>query len=360
MGRRITIVLGIALSALFLFLAIRGVDLHAMVRTLATTNLWYMPPCAVLTILALWLRSLRWRYLLHSVRPMPQSILFPATMIGFLANNVLPARLGEIVRAHVVGRRAAISRSAALASIVVERIFDLFTLLALFGVVVAISKFPGGLEKVAFLVLLLGLALLALLLVWNRYPDAVLRNITRLVPQRGKVRVASLATGFREGLRVFDSGFHLFLVGLISIGMWVAIIFVVWLCINSLKIAVPEPQAAIVSLVAISLVTMIPSAPGFIGTLQGAGTAALLAFGVPKEQGLAFSIVYHATQWIPINIVGVAFLLSEGLSLGQLSQLAGRGAESRSAGRQAEAGSPASPGSSETSTPPPSPRPRRG
>ncbi len=325
MGRRITILIGLLLSALFLYLAVRGVDLHKMVRTLARTNLWYMPPCLALTMIAFWLRSLRWRYLLHSVRPIPQSILFPATMIGFLANNLLPARLGELVRAHVAGRRARISRSAALASIVVERIFDLFTLLALFAVIVAVTRFPGGLEKVATLVFVIGLLALTLILIWNRYPGPVVRWILRVVPTRGRARVAALAADFGEGLRVFDRASHILVVCLLSVAMWISIVIVSLFSIVSLGIRVPEPQAAMVSLVAICLVTMVPSAPGFIGTLQGAGTAALLAFGVPKEQGLAFTIVYHATQWIPTNVVGAAFLLHEGLSLRQLSQLAGKG-----------------------------------
>lgn len=324
MGRRITLIVGIVLSALFLYLAARGVDIRAMLHTLSRTNLWYMAPCVALTLFAFWLRSLRWRFLLHSVRPIPQSILFPATMIGFLANNLLPARLGELVRAHVVGRRAEISRSAALASIVVERIFDLFTLLALFTVVMAVTKFPGGLDKVALVVFLFGISALGLTLAWNRYPKTIISLILRFVPARGRERVASLAARFGEGLGVFDRASHIIIVCLLSIGMWIAVIIVNWLAIESLGIRVPQPQAAMVSLVAISLVTMVPSAPGFIGTLQGAGTAALLVFGVPKEQGLAFSIVYHATQWIPVNLVGAAYLLHEGLSLRQLSQLAGR------------------------------------
>lgn len=105
--------------------------------------------------------------------------------------------------------------------------------------------------------------------------------------------------------------------------MWLSILVVIWLCFLSLSIHVPQPAGSLVALVAISLVTMVPSAPGFVGTLQGAGTAALVVFGVPKEQGLTFSIVYHATQWVPVNIVGAVFLFREGLSFGQLSRIAG-------------------------------------
>jgi hypothetical protein len=322
MSRRITFFVGIALSALFLYLAVRGARLSEMAAVLARANYWYMIPCVAFTLLAYGFRSLRWRYLLHSVRPIPMGTLFSATIIGFLANNVLPARLGELVRAHVVGRRAGISRSAALASIVIERIFDLFTLLALFGVVSFVSPYPGVVGEAALIVFGIGCAALIALILWNRHPDRFVRVLMRFIPSRGRDRAAGLADGFREGLGVFDKGAHLWMVGFVSILHWASIIIVTWLCIRSLGIAAPQPQASLVALVAIALITMVPSAPGFVGTLQGAGTAALLVFGVPKEQGLAFSILYHATQWLPVNIVGAYFLVREGMSLGQLSRLA--------------------------------------
>ncbi len=323
MARRWTIVIGLLLSAGFLYLAARGVDLQRMLAALAGASYAYMIPCVAFTLAAYWLRALRWGFLLRSMRPIPQGILFSATMIGFLANNVLPARLGELVRAHVLGRRASISRSAALASIVVERIFDLFTLLALFAVVALISPYPGMVGQVAGWVLLIGIVALAVLILWNRHPERVTRLALRLVPSRYRGRAERPAAGFREGLRVFDSTGHLLMVSLLSLIHWAAITIVVWLCFRALGIDAPQPQATLVALVAIALVTMIPSAPGFIGTLQGGGTAALLVFGLPKEQGLAFSILYHATQWLPVNIVGAAYLFREGMSLAQLSRIAG-------------------------------------
>jgi uncharacterized protein (TIRG00374 family) len=322
-SRRWTIVIGIAVSAVFLYFAVRGARVDRMIHALQGANYWYMIPCVVGTLLAFWIRALRWKVLLQPLRRIPQGIVFSATMIGFLANNVLPARLGELVRAHVVGRRAQVSRSAALASILIERIFDLFTLLVLFAVVALVSEFPGGLEKVALVGLVLGLVTLLLLLLWYRQPDRFLRLALRLVPGRFRDKADDLARRFRDGLRVFDSGAQLLVVGVLSVLMWALILLVVGLSIVALDIDAPQPQSAMVALVAIALVTMVPSAPGFIGTLQGGGTAAMLVFGVPKEQGLAFTIVFHATQWFPVNIVGLYYLFREGLSFGQLSRIAG-------------------------------------
>ncbi|MBM3286003.1 MAG: flippase-like domain-containing protein [Candidatus Eisenbacteria bacterium] len=340
MKRRWVVILGIVLSALFLHLAARGAKLDRMIESLKHAQYIYMIPCALLTLLAFWIRALRWRFLLHAVGPIPQGTLYSATMIGFLANNILPARLGELVRAHVVGTRAGISRSAALASIVVERIFDLFTLLALFAVGVLVARFPGGLGTVALIGLMIGLITLILLMIWNRHPKFFLERLLRLTPARLRARVERLGVGFREGLGVFNKTSYIFAVGLLSIAMWASIVVVIWLCFISLSIEVPQPQGSLVALVVISLVTMVPSAPGFVGTLQGGGTAALLVFGVPKELGLTFSIIYHATQWFPTNIVGAFYLLREGLSLGQLSRLAVQQDGAGAAGRRGEGDGP--------------------
>ena len=324
MRHRGMIILGILLSGLFLYFAVRGARVGEMLDVLAEANYWYMIPCVVFTLFAFWIRALRWRYLLYSIRVIPQGIVFSATMIGFLSNNILPARLGELVRAHVVGKRAGISRSAALASILVERIFDLFTLLALFGLVALTTEFPGGLDKVALLVLGLGLLTLVLLLVWHRCPEGFLTLVLKAVPRKFRRSAEDLGGRFQSGLSVFDRTSHLLVVGFLSLLMWFLILVIVGLSMLAVSIDLPQPQATMVALVAIALVTMIPSAPGFIGTMQGGGTLALSIYPeIAKEQALAFTIIFHATQWFPVNIVGIIYLVREGLSLGQLSRLAG-------------------------------------
>jgi len=326
MRRRGTIIVGLLVSALFLYLAVRGARVKEMIAAFAAANYWYMIPCVILTLFAFWLRALRWRYLLYSIRVIPQGVVFSATMIGFLANNLLPARLGELVRAHVVGKKAEISRSAAFASILIERIFDLFTVLALFGVVAVTTEFPGGLDKVALLVLGLGLLTLIFLLIWHRYPERFLRTAVKMIPRRFRGNAENLGNRFQTGLSVFDRTSHLLVVGFLSLLMWFLVLVVVGLAMVAIGIDLPQPQAAMVALVAIALVTMIPSAPGFIGTMQGGGTLALSIYPeIPKEQALAFTIVFHATQWFPVNFVGIIYLIREGLSLGQLSRLAGPG-----------------------------------
>lgn len=122
--------LGIGISVLFLFLAFRKVNLHELKKALESANYIYLIPAILLTILSLWIRAFRWQYILQPVREIRVSSLFSATMIGFMANNLLPVRLGEFVRAYTIGEKERISKSSSLATIVVERIFDGITILS--------------------------------------------------------------------------------------------------------------------------------------------------------------------------------------------------------------------------------------
>ena len=110
---------GLALSAVFLALAFRAARLADVLAALAHARYWLMAPALVLTVFAFGVRALRWRFLLSGVRPIPLGPLFSSTMIGFMGNNLLPARLGELLRADSLGRSSGIRRSTALASVVV-------------------------------------------------------------------------------------------------------------------------------------------------------------------------------------------------------------------------------------------------
>ena len=125
----------VLISTLFLILAFNRVNLYELKDTLETANYIYLIPAVLLTILSLWIRAVRWGYLLQPVKKININSLFSATAIGLMANNLLPARLGEFVRAYVIGKKELISKSASFATIVVERIFDGLTILLFFNVV---------------------------------------------------------------------------------------------------------------------------------------------------------------------------------------------------------------------------------
>ncbi|MDD3642101.1 MAG: lysylphosphatidylglycerol synthase transmembrane domain-containing protein, partial [Candidatus Krumholzibacteria bacterium] len=148
------LILGIVISAVFLFFALRNVDPGEMRAAFAAADYRYVLPAVCLTLISLWFRSVRWRYLLNPVKQIGRRSLLSAASIGLMANSVLPVRLGEFVRAYVIGRKERISKSSAFATIVVERIIDGVTVLAFFVAVVLRSPrhYPGWLQTIAYVV----------------------------------------------------------------------------------------------------------------------------------------------------------------------------------------------------------------
>src|SRR5438105_3805238 len=113
--------IGLVVSLVCLVLAFRGVDMGAAAALIAGANYWLLLPALAAYFAGVWVRAVRWRYLLRPIKPMPSGRLFPVVVIGYMANDVLPARMGEIARAYVLGRQEGVSSTSVLATIAVER-----------------------------------------------------------------------------------------------------------------------------------------------------------------------------------------------------------------------------------------------
>jgi glycosyltransferase 2 family protein len=312
------LLLGLALSAVFLYLAFRQARLEEVLRALASASYWLMIPAVALTMVAYALRAVRWRYLLLGVKEISFGPLFSSIMIGFMGNNVLPARLGELLRAHSLGRSTGVSRSAALASIVVERIFDMIVLLLLFGTIVVLRGLPREIRTWGEILLVLVLVAVAVLIIFQAWPGRVFA-LCRLVPHvRLRQRLLKAAQNFHEALGVLRQGRPLIMALFYSLIMWGCIVFIVACCVLALHLPVPS-EANVVVLVAMAIGTMIPAAPGYVGTLQYAGTLGLKSYGVDPAAALSFTLLYHASQWFPVTIVGLVFFLRERVQLSRLA-----------------------------------------
>jgi len=312
--------LGLALSALFLWLAVRGAPLREVAATLAAARYWLMVPVIVLTMLAYFVRAWRWQYLLAGVRRIPLGPLWASVMIGFMGNNVLPARLGELLRAHSLGRAAGVSRSACLASIVVERFFDILVLLAIFGVILITRGLPSDVRAWGGILLALVAPVLLLFVLFELRPEPFLRLVDRFLPARLSPRVRQAALNFRDGLGSFRRPAPLLWSLALSLVMWGLLVGVSLLTLEAVGLQLP-PDAAVVVLVVMAIGTMIPAAPGYIGTLQYAGTLALLPYGVEKSAALSFTVLYHAGQWLPVTAVGLVYFMRENMSLSRIGDL---------------------------------------
>jgi uncharacterized protein (TIRG00374 family) len=325
--KRHSVAIGFLISAVFLYIAFRKTDLAELARHLAAANYLYLIPAALLTVVALWVRAMRWGLLLHPLQKIGPGTLFSATSIGFMCNNVLPMRLGELIRAFVIRRSTGVRASAAFATIVVERLFDLFSMIGIFGLLLILAPFHNREFKIAaLLACLAGLVVLAVLVVYHARPVPVERLVGRLLPGRVRDRVLGLLRSFGEGLTIFRDLPRLLGVGALTLIMWLMIAVVIKICFASARLQegglVLPATSSLVVLVVIAIGVMVPSGPGFVGTMQAAAVLGLGIVGyTDRDRALSFSILYHATQWFPIVLVGLVYLIRENLSLAQVRQI---------------------------------------
>lgn len=332
MTRRLQLIAGLVISALCLWLSMRDVDPVAVWRVLRHANYVGFVGVVGTTLLGFWLRALRWRSLIQSPRRLGLGALFSATMIGFMANNILPLRLGELVRPWALSRREGISKSTLLATVVVERAVDMLTLVAILGVALLVHPISeateaGRMTRAGAGVLVAAcVGLTVFVIVLERRPRLAQAAIGRLsapLPERARLRVTNMLTHFIEGLGLFRDLPRLLWVFLLSFVMFGVVVVGLQASLWSLGIHLPW-YAGLIMLVITAIGIMVPAAPGYIGTMNVACIAGLALFQVGKDSAVPFSWFYWASQWAPVTLVGLICLQREGLSLRSLGQ-AGEG-----------------------------------
>src|SRR5512144_1115895 len=202
--------LGVLISVLFIWLALRGLRLDQFWGAVRSANYWWLLPGVAVYFVAVWARAWRWHYLLKPIKQIPTATVFPVTAIGYMGNNIYPARAGEVLRAVILKRKEGVSVSASLATIIVERIFDGVVMLAFVFVnlpelakLTGSSGFVGNIQQVAVIGTGVFLGALAVFLVAAMFPHMtmkiVLWFIYRVVPERFQARVISLSNKFLDG-----------------------------------------------------------------------------------------------------------------------------------------------------------------
>ena len=326
--RLLQLLLGIAVSALCVWLSMKDVRIGEVMDALRGANAWGFVLVMLVTLGGFWLRAVRWQHFIHAGRRLTLDSLFSATMIGFMANNVLPFRLGEFVRPWALARRERLSKTTLLATVVVERAVDMLTLLGIFGVSMVVhpiaeSTDAGRLVQWGarlLIALCVGLTVAVVVVERNRQlAQAVVRAVTRPLPGHTRERAGRILENFIEGLGLFRDLRRLAVVFALSFAMFLCFAFALGISLWSLGIDLPW-YAGLVMLVITAIGIMVPAAPGYIGTLNIACTAGLALFGVGKAQSVPFSWFYFFSQWLPITAVGLIYLNREGLSLRALGE----------------------------------------
>ena len=353
-----------ALLALLVFAP--GIDRAELWRLLAGANYLYLAPAIALYFVGQWLRAWRWQFLLSPVADIPVRRLFVVVNIGYMANNLLPARLGELVRAaYLAHREEKVGAPASIATLSVERLYDGLTLLAIGAVttpiLLAAGLFDGADARVAdalgpvandlgldsdllqaaglfdgaillmaavlvcgFIAALAAFTTLAV----NQRAAGWLLAVTRLLPARFRPLANSVIIGFVDGLGTLSSPRKHAQLFIYSLPVWFAEAAVYLIIAYSFNLdayfASPGMLAIAILLVMVTsnLITAIPATVGGIGAFEAVATLTLIAMGVAVELSIVYSVAIHLLAlWLPVNIVGLALLLWDNVSLRGLTTL---------------------------------------
>jgi glycosyltransferase 2 family protein len=321
---------GIVVTVGLLWWVLHDIDWAAALSHVRQANFPLLIAMIVVATAPFPLRLPRWRLMLRGAdgKPLPLLPLWQAIAVGFMANNLLLARAGEVARAWVAGRTANVRVSTALASIVLERVFDAFAILGLMTVALVSPSFPRDaqmlgvdVQRLAFTVGA-GFAVFLLLCVivvlrpepWLKFLRAI---ASRILPARFGDKVIGVARGLVEGLGVLRTPGRVAGVAFWSIVIWVVYATSFWLGFRALNLDLPfEAAFLLVGLIAIGVA--IPAAPGFFGVFEAVAVVALGFYGVPKEHAVSFAIVYHLTTFVPITLLGLHALAQLGVRLRDL------------------------------------------
>ena len=276
------------------------------------------------------LRTIRWRLILRDVegRRFAWLPLWRATAIGFMANNLLPARAGEVARAYAATRQIPVRFTTALGSVGVERVFDALVMLALMAVAIAAPTFPANatmngrsLSALASgAALLFGAVLgLALIVVHRPAPWLTLlgRVLHRVLPRRVADRLTHWAEGIVAGLAVLKSPGRFAGVVAWSLVVWIVNAAAFAVCFRAFGLEVPL-EAALLLQGIIGFGVAVPSTPGFVGVFEAATLVTLRVYGIDDSLALSYALTYHLTTFIPITLLGLWSLSRLHLRLGEL------------------------------------------
>jgi uncharacterized protein (TIRG00374 family) len=268
--------------------------------------------------------------------------MFPVTTIGYMGNNIYPARAGEVLRAVILKRREGVPVSASLATIIVERIFDGVVMLAFIFInlpelarLTGSSGFVGNIQQVAVIGTSVFIGALVAFLLAAMFPgvtaQAGSRLIDRFLPERLRQRTAALMHRFLDGLASLRSPFNVLMVFLTSVVIWLLETGKYWFVMHAFPFQVSFFALMLMNGI-VNLATTIPSAPGYIGTFDAPGIAVLTAYGVDQATAAGYTLVLHVALWLPITLLGAYFLAREGLGWSDSLRAESRVDEPRQAG----------------------------
>ena len=304
------VILGILISIVLVYLSVRGINLQDVFRDLKNIQLSYVVYFILLVILMQWLRSYRWGVILQPMEKIDQFSLFSVTSVGFLAIAAIPARIGELARPYLISKRSSIKMSSALGTILVERVLDSFTVLAIAVIVLFLTDLPPWMIKSSIIFFLLALVMFCFIVFLILRRDAALKLINRILsklPGKFAHTIDEVIHHFIDGFQIITNIKFLLYLFFLSALVWLVDVLAIYMLLKAFDFTLPVMASFVVMIILIVGIA-IPTAPGYIGNWHFACVLALSFFGLAKTEALSFAVVYHFLSMVIVVVLGVAFL----------------------------------------------------
>jgi glycosyltransferase 2 family protein len=322
--------LGMVISAVLLYFSLQKLNFAEAWQALKTAKyLWLIPGIGVYFI-GVWVRAWRWHYLLRPLKKISTRSMFPVVTIGYMGNNIYPARAGEILRAVILKKHEGVPISASLATILVERVFDAVVMLAFIFLnlgelskMTASSGYLGNIRDLAVYGAGIAIAVLVVFLAAAMLPHQTRRIVdwvnNHFIPVKFRTKVEGLAYRFLDGLESLRSPLDALMILFTSFVIWLLETVKYWFVMHAFPFVVSFFALMLNNGIS-NLATTLPSAPGYVGTFEAAGIAVLTAYGIPKEIAAGYTVVLHIALWLPITLLGFYYFSKDGLKMGEVSK----------------------------------------
>lgn len=318
--------LGIAVSAVCLGFLFRQMDPAKLLAAFREMDWRYLPVAIACNFASYFFRAIRWVLLLLPLKRIGLRPAYAATVIGYMANNILPARLGELARAYVLAQRQELRTTAVFATLVIDRLWDGFTVLVILVITLFTIELPPAMANVqqslktgGYVMLAVYLVAVIVLVLLKRFTGPTRRVIARCLapfPAKFAEMTLRLIDSFLVGLKI-GTPMSLLAVVVSSAVIWLFALLPVDLMLRAFGIPLPLAGSMLI-LVFLVFAVMVPASPGFIGTYHAACVYGLMAFAIPLEKAMSIALVLHGINFFPVIIVGFYYLAKERISFSSL------------------------------------------
>lgn len=295
--------IGLITSLILVVFLLYFVDFHEVIANIKKVNVITLIILLIIYFISIILRSYRWKYIIGQQRPQHLKVVFKAFVYGYMLNQLLPAKLGEVARAEYLAQKENSGRTYFLGTIVVERVFDVAVISLFLAFSVLFSDTVLNLVKGNYLIIILFIAIILTIIILA-INLSLFKKITSLLPDKLEQISNRIIDNITSAFKLFTSPKQIILLFFMTLFIWCITCFIFYLIINDLNITLPYyAYFFIVSAGTFGMV--IPSTSGNIGVYHAVAVGALMLFMVPKENALTFAIIAHAIDFFPSIIIGL-------------------------------------------------------